>query len=339
MNIIKFNDILMPEIGEFANEISIPIYKNMDLVGEDTMTIASFYNKHLKGKYAYWIQMRYVVSFDHMRHEGYVACEEDVNALLQREDGTWPKPYGAPALDIYMGGLMEYVDEIETDKINSTVEFRLRNKYVTDEDITVDEIKQFRTWLAMELLKMDQTELGEPKHSKFTPIEEHVLEYYASGTYDSTIKILSEFGSSDVTYTHIGSDCGCAGSNLSSLYSTSLSPLCDSITIYRKNIKLKMVEMFSNIDFWAQWSPEFIGVFKKYIDNIIQLGFVVGERDSDRFKDCTCKSNTSNIHNDILERLSMALGYIMKNDICGHKNYIYDALYDWSSQLYEFMIW
>ena len=186
---------------------------------------------------------------------------------------------------------------------------------------------------------MDQTELGEPKHSKFNAMEEHVLEYYAGGMYDSTIKILSEFGSSDVTYTLTGSACGCSGADISSLYRSVLSEPCNPITIYKKNIKHKMVEMFSSIDFWTQWSPEFIGVFKKYIDNIIRLNLVIGEQYVDRFKDCICKDNSTSDYEYILRRLSTALGYIMGNDICGHKNYIYDALYDWSSQLYEDMIW
>jgi hypothetical protein len=337
MNIIKFQDIIMPETGEFANTMVVPSYK-MGSVEFNEMSIAKYFNTFLKGKYAYWVQMRYIVSFEHMRHEGYVACEEDTTKLLQREDGSWPMPYGAPALDIYMDGLTTYVDDLETDKINSTVEYRLRNKYVSDEDITVEEVKVFRTWLASELLKMDQTELGEAKHTKFTPAEEHVLEYYANGAYDTTIKILSEFGVSNISHTPVKEGCGCGGLNVNTTY-PAVNPLCDPISIYRKNIHLKMVEMFSNIEFWTQWSPEFIGIFKKYIDNIIRLGFTIGEKSDQRFKDCTCKGDEVSEHEYILRRLSTALDNIMKNDICGHKNYIYDALYDWSSNLYENMIW
>ena len=338
MNIIKFNDKIMSEDGLFAGPIPLPIYNNRwEVEATEMMSIASFFNKYLKGKYAYWIQMRYIVPFEYMDHAKYTACEEDCNKFLY-QDGEWPK-FAAPSLDFYMEGLMEYVDECETDKINSTVEFRIRNKYVTDEDITIDEVRQFRTWLATELLKMDQTELGEPKHSKFTQTEEHVLKYYAAGAYDSTIKILVEFGSSDVTYIQGETGCGCGNSNLSSLYSTALAPLCDPISIYRKNIKLKMVEMFSNVEFWLQWSPEFIGVFKKYIDNIIRLGMPIGKTGSERFRDCTCKDSSTSEHEYILKRLSAALEHIMKNDVCGHKNYIYDALHDWSFMLYEDMIW
>ena len=245
MNIIKLKDVVMP----------------------DHMPQAELFNKYLKGKYAYWIQMRYIVSFDHMRHEGYVACEEDVKKLLQKENGTYPRPYGAPCIDVYDKGIIEFVDSLETDRINNTVDFRMKNKYVTDEDITVDELKKFRQWLASEILLMDQTELGEQKHSYLTDEETHTMQYYASNMYDSTIKILTEFGGSTVvTSNPTVSSCGCSAStDLSALYTVSA---CDPISIYRKNLYSKMVEMFSSIEFWQKWSPEFIGVFKRYIDNL-----------------------------------------------------------------------
>jgi hypothetical protein len=42
---------------------------------------------------------------------------------------------------------------------------------------------------------------------------------------------------------------------------------------------------------------------------------------------------------EILKRLSVSLGYIRDGQINSHKNYINDALYDWSSILYEKMKW
>lgn len=322
MNIIKLKDVIMPA----------------------EMEQAEYFNKHLKGKYAYWVQMRYIVSFDHMRHEGYVACEEDITKLLQREDGTWPRPYGAPALDVYDPKIICYVDEIETDRINNTIEFRLKNKYTPDEDITIEELKNFRTWLASELLLMDQTELGEQKNSYFTEAETHVLRYYAGGMYDSTIKILSEFGGS-VSTLNLGttvSSCGCShSSDLSNLYNTSLN-ICEPISIYRKNIYEKMVQMFSNVSFWDRWSQEFILTFKKYIDNIINLNLPINQSIlSNVFADCGCSTNDNSQSQamSILKRLSMSLDYIHSEQISGHKNYINDAFKDWSSILYESMQW
>lgn len=320
MNIIKLKDQIMP----------------------DSMNHAEYFNKHLKGKYAYWIQMRYIVSFDHMRHEGYVACEEDISKLLQREDGSWPKPYGAPAIDVYEKGIIEYVDSMETDRINNTIEFRLKNTYSPDDDITIDELKQFRTWLASELLKMDRTELGEQKNSMLNHIETHVLEYYAHDMYDNTIKILSDFGNTQISYGDLSkSMCNCHhNSNISSLYNTELN-ICDPISIYKKNIYNHMVDMFSNISFWAQWSPEFILEFKKYIDNIIKCNLPLSKSDwVNSFIDCSCQdAQSQNKYEEILKNLSVSLGYIVNNQTAGHKNYITDSLSIWSKTLYENMKW
>lgn len=322
MNIIKLLDVKMPE----------------------TQPQADLFNKYLKGKYAYWVQMRYIVPFEFMRHEGYVACEEDITKLLQREDGTWPKPYGAPCLDIYDGKVAKYVDMIETDKINHIAEYRLKNKYVPDNEITLDELKKFRTWLASELLTIDQTDFGEQKNSFFTESETHVLQYYASNMYDNTIKILSEFGQESLQInnsinTH---NCGChTSSNLDELYFENYH-ICNPISIYKKNIYSKMVQMFSKIEFWSGWPKEFLDTIKQYIDGIISTNLPFGNiTNENKFVDCNCITNNDFQKEslDILKRLSNAFEHMKNGDIVGHKNYIQDALRDWSSQLYESMQW
>lgn len=313
---------------------------------------AEFFDKFLKGKYAYWVQMRYIVPIGlhvyndqlvGMKHEGYVACEEDITKLLQNSNGEWPKPYGSECFDSYDPQIIPYIDIVETDRVNNIMEFKLKNQYVTDETITLDEIKQFRTWLATELLLMDQTENGIQRKIGLTDTDIHVLEYYKNGMYDNTIKILSEFGSSNASFNQSTSmtSCGCShSSDLSNLYNTSIS-VCDPISIYRKNIYEKMVVLFSNIEFWLQWSPEFIGVFKRYIDNIIKTNLPLKKTIIDKyFEDCGC--NNSDIQNDlmsILKDLSISLEYIRTKNIVGHKNYINDSLRDWSTILYENMQW
>ena len=320
MNIIKLKDKIMP----------------------DDMQHFEYFNKYLKGKYAYWVQMRYIVSFDHMRHEGYVACEEDINKLLQREDGSFPKPYGAPALDAYDEKIIEYIDVLETDRINNTLDFRMKNKYVTDEDITIDELKLFRAWLAKELLKMDQTEIGEQKVMKLSEIETHILNFYANDMYDEIMRALITFGTSKISLDNIQQNtCSCHhSSDLSSLYNDSLN-ICDPVIIYKNNIYQKMVEMFSNIEFWEQWTKEFIGVFRKYIDNIIKLNLPLDINQlNNSFIDCGCQSTSRQEEfMNILKDLSITLKYIETDDIKGHKNFINDTLYKWSSLLYEKMKW
>ena len=319
MNIIKLKDQIMPE----------------------TNPNHEYFNKYLKGKYAYWVQTRYIVSFECLRHEGYIACEEDITKLLKKEDGTYPKPYGAPYIDIYESGIMYYVDTAETDRINSIDEFKIKNSYTPDDNITIDELKNFRSWLANELLKMDQNEMGEQKIDILTSIETHILKYYANDMYDETIKNLTDFGSTSVSLSSVNtSTCGCQNSNINSLYNSELN-ICDPISIYRNNIYNKMVELFSNYSFWTQWAPEFINEFKKYIDNIITCDFALSKTSwVNGFADCTCQDKqTQDSFIEILKNLSTSLGYIKDNQITGHKNYINDSLLKWSQILYENMKW
>lgn len=316
------------------------LIKLKDVKAPSHLSWAPYFNRHLKGKYAYWIQMRYIVSFDHMKHEGYVACEEDIYKLLQRPNGEYPKPYGAPCLDVYDMDVVGLIDTIETDRINSTIEFRMKNNYVSDEDVTEDEVRMFRQWLAVNLLLMDQMENGRQKYQFFTEMETHVLNYYANNMYDGTIKILNNFGGLSVKVENVEKSCACmsGGTDISSLYGSSIST-CDAITIYRDNIYKKMVEMFKEIDFWTRWPKEFIVEFKKYIDNIIRLNLPFEDTYKSDFEDCCCHKEANNDNINVLNRLSQALQYIKDEDVRGHKNYIKDALYDWSSRLYEKMMW
>ena len=318
MNIIKLKDIIKP--------------------GDE------MFNKHLKGKYAYWVHMRYIVPFSFMKHEGYVACEEDINKLLKKQDGTYPKPYGCPYIDVYNGEILPYVDVYATDKANNVMEYRRLNNYVPDSNITLDEIKRFRTWLAEELLKLDQSNTGEQLNDLYNEEVTHMLTYYSKGMYDDVVKYLSMFGSQEISISSINkSTCGCnSNSDLSSLYNQTLSN-CDALSVYRKNIYNKMVKEFSDYNFWFNCPTEFILTFKSYIDNIIDCNLKLTKTSYvSEFVDCGCKSST-NIEQEnninILKRLSESLGYMSSGNILGHKNYIVDALKDWSVYLYEMMEW
>ena len=329
MNIIKLQDKIMP-------------------VGCDK---AEFFNNKLKGKYAYWIRMRYIIPFDTMSYNGYVACEEDINKLLKDSNGEYPRPYGCEYLDLYDHivdlydnselNILEYIDSAETDHINDINQYVLKNSYITDEDITLDEIKKFRTWLASELLLFDtEYTTGEYKNEMYTSQESHVLQYYKYGMVNEITSGLIDFGGTVVSYNTINKGCGCSGSSdLSSLYNNSISS-CEPINIYKRNIYNKMVDMFSNIEFWMKYPKEFISTFKKYIDNIIKVGLVITDsRYVSKYTDCACISSNKQEDVKLLERLSNALNYIYMDDIVGHKNYIKDALYDWASTLYEQMEW
>ena len=312
MNIIKFKD---------------KIIDNPEVIAESEKR--DFFNNHLKGKYAYWIHMRYAVPFESLTDYDYVNIEEDINELFNSD---------IEYLDTYNYELVmkDYVDIEETNSINNSLTYIHKNKFTTDSDITLEELKVFRTWLAEELLVFYDGSI-------FNDKELQVLQYYAKLMYDDVVKNLSPdyFGGPTVNIETEVVGCGCCGdSNLSTLYNTSINT-CDPLNIYRTNIYNEMVKMFSNIDFWNQFSKEFLTEFKIYIDNIIKTGLPLTKSTfTSTFIDCGCRPDSSQMDNtNILYRLSTSLKYYLEDDVINHKNYIYDSLKDWSSLLYEQMYW
>ena len=49
----------------------------------------------------------------------------------------------------------EVIDITETNNINSIEKYNNLNKYTTDSNVTIDEIKQFRPWVAHMLLRQN----------------------------------------------------------------------------------------------------------------------------------------------------------------------------------------
>ena len=320
MNIIKLKDILMP----------------------DKYNMSEMYNMHLKGKYAYWIQMRYIVPFEFMGHEGYVACEEDITKLLMKADGTYPKPYGCPYIDMYDEDkcIMRYIDLEETDIANNISKYRTANDQTTDFDITISELKLFRKKLATMILDYNNIYINN-SGSLIDSVEESVLKYYMNDMYDEAVKSLLMFGNQQVTLSTVDTTCGCCSStNLASLNNSSLN-ICDPLSIYRKSIYNKMVTMFSDVEFWKRWPNELLVVMKKYIDNILKVGLNVNNNtvDPSIYRDCTCSNSNTNTNQNILEKLSKSLDYMIEGQEKSHYNYIKDSLYNWASLLYEYMQW
>ena len=308
----------------------------------DKYNMSEMYNMHLKGKYAYWIQMRYIVPFEFMGHEGYVACEEDITKLLMKADGTYPKPYGCPYIDMYDEDkcIMRYIDLEETDIANNISKYRTANDQTTDFDITISELKLFRKKLATMILDYNNIYIND-SGSLIDSVEESVLKYYMNDMYDEAVKSLLMFGNQQVTLSTVDTTCGCCSSTtLTSLNNSSLN-LCDPLSIYRKSIYNKMVTMFSDVEFWKRWPNELLVAMKKYIDNILKVGLIVNNNtvDPSIYRDCTCSNSNTNTNQNILEKLSKSLDYMIEGQEKSHYNYIKDSLYNWASLLYEYMQW
>lgn len=314
MNIIKLKDQIRP--------------------GDD------LFNTYLKGKYAYWIQMRYIVPFDFISTGQYVDMESDIAKLTGwKERGLkCPDPY---YWDLRTSNIEAWVDSEGTEEANNLNKFLIHNKFTVDSDITIDMVKKFRTWLASTLLSFDCKSDGTQLHRLYNEDLTEVLDYYAHGMYNQCVKSLNKLGNSISVNRLTMNECGCvSGSNLAGLYNESLTS-CDPLYVYRKYIYEQMVTTFSSIDFWAQFPDEFMKGFKQYIDNIIQLNLPLkGSAWISSFIDCTCHMNSDQmVFMEILRRLSKAIEYIRLNDTMGNLNFISKALRDWSSELYEVMEW
>jgi hypothetical protein len=312
------------------------IIKLKDAIMSENNSISGIFNTFLKGRYAYWIQMRYIVPFEFMGHEGYVACEEDITKLLQKADGSYPRPYGCPYIDMYSEDrcIMKYIDMELTDAANSISKFKLENDNVPDGDLTINMLKNFRTWLAQTILDLDALK-DSLDNIKLDDVQKHVMEYYANNMYNDVVKYLSVFNS--INSFSGNTSCGCCSDTTLSAFTISD---CDSLTTYKDNVKLKMVEMFSDISFWTQYPVDFLKKFKQYIDNIIKVGLKINNKEDkyNAYKDCTCSDYGSN-STALLQKLSESLGYMISNEYKQHKNFIYDSFYNWSLYIYEFMQW
>lgn len=314
MNIIKLRDIIMPA----------------------DLKMAEFFNTKLKGKYAYWIQMRYIFPLDALSYNDYIIYEQYDEVHFMSSDIQ-------PHIDMYdedccmIDFVNAYIDTCATEEANCIYEFIASNKYAAEADVDISILRNFRTWLATEVLKLYKNSYNSTSECI------HMLEYYKNNMYDDTLMHLNTFAGKTVNVKFNANTSGCScNNNISSLYSTDTVSVCDPMSIYINGIHNYMVKTFSDSAFWMNLNIDFIRVFKKYIDNIIQVGFTINKPiDNNAFVDCSCSISNDIVNSTetMLKKLSVALGYIIENDVKGHANYIYDALYNWAEHLYEYMYW
>lgn len=234
--------------------------------------------------------------------------------------------------------IKDYVDSEPTVKANSVVKYIEANSFHPDDNITIEELKNFRWWLAHELI-----ELNDETEERYDVIE--MLRYYEQNMYDDTVKHLSTFTpktSVDVLTATNRSTCGCQGGTGVNTLASGLT-VCDPIYTYRKAVYEKMVDTFSSVDFWKEQPVIFLEEFKKYIDGIIKMNFPLYtvKYISDLY-DCGCLSNAESTQARLigyLKNLSQSLGYMIADDMSSHKNFIGDSFNKWASYLYEKMSW
>ena len=317
MNIVKLKDIIMGEDYSFAD----------------------FFNKKLKGKYAYWIQMRYIFPLESLDYITYVKFEQlDNDDFLQPD---MPQHIDLYSTECCMHNFTNnYIDCNVTDDINTARinEYIIANNYVTDYDIDIPKLRNFRSWLAGEILTLNKCPDG--TYLKYLSENQvHMLEYYKNDLYNEVVKQLSVFGKENAFNSFNGkTSCGCCATNdIMGIYNNKY--YCDALETYINNVHALMVQTFENVYFWVGLNKRFILTFKKYIDNIIKTGLIINKDKNTVYIQCKCNDTGIDTTKIILNNLSDALQYIINDDIDNHLNFIHDALYNWADQLYDKMSW
>lgn len=325
MNIIKIADIKSSEVDEYIRE-NYEFFKNL---------------------YCFCINWKYILRFEDVEKLAVLrevdVLNEYINLSLMSDDEIIKLftrneiTYGTAQEYIFNG----LVDIELTEKANSFSKYKEYNSFSPDDsELTIEEIKKFRTWLANTLLGLLSTE----EDIEYETIE--MLKYYANETTDDTINHLSHF----YLEQHIGittsptvQSCSCNATAASVLLANGVVSNCDPIYMYKKSLYNYMVKTFSDIHFWTERESEFLSMFKKYIDSIIKLNLpLTSSPYISELYDCNCLTTTDSAQERlmaILKNLSTALGYMIEEKISGHKNFIGDTLNQWSSKLYEIMRW
>jgi hypothetical protein len=309
---------------------------------KDVITESEFFNENLKGKYALAVNYKYIIPL------GITGLTDDSSHIIELEYQQLEElPSGE--LDFQIDGGDFHLDRdfdyvlfedygSYAEDLGDIQKYIYLNNFTTDEDITLEELKKFRTWLA-EILYANEIWIDE--WSKDPDKHRYMLQYYIQEMYDQVVRSLMKFNNFvDINSISKQSGCGCSNGFVS--YTSNGLTMCDPLLIYRHNIYKYMIEVFSDVSYWLG-QEEICGEMKKYIDNIIKSNLpLTSVTLYDKFADCTCiniDANEQDTLMNILKRLSLSLGYIINHNTSGNRNYIASAFLDWSTYLYEKMRW
>ena len=347
MNIVKLKDIILDESCGLSPE-------KIEL-----------FNTKFKGRYVHCINWTYLVPLEEMTNEAAIelskklcidlleptvavdnlqAIQKDITTTTSIDQYKW----------FYLDELTDYVDVTDTEKVNAIYKYIEYNSFTPDKELTLEQIKIFRTWLATVLFNLLSKE---PKVEKNTIA---MLNYYMNDMNDSVIDTLASFhvdmpqvgiytaGVQGVTGINIlspvkKSSCSCTQSSTAALLAQSSSvSVCDPIAIYRKALYSQMVDVFSDIKFWMK-QKELLPEIKRYIDAIIKLNLpLTASQYVSELYDCNCLTSTDSAQErlmSILKNLSTAFDYMANDKVTGNKNFIGDTLNQWATKLYEIMLW
>ena len=348
MNIVKLKDILLDKSCGLSPE-------KIEL-----------FNTQFKGRYVHCINWTYLVPLESMDNKAAIElsnklCKKSLEPTVAVDDlQSIKKDITTTSIDkyswFYLDELAEYVDRNDTEKVNAIYKYIEYNSFTPDKELTLEQIKMFRTWLATVLFNLL---FPEPDVEKNTIAA--MLNYYKNEMNDSVIDTLASFhvdmpqvgiytaGVQGVTGINIlspvkKSSCSCTQSSTAALLAQPSSvSVCDPIAIYRKALYSQMVDVFSDIKFWMQREKDLLLEIKRYIDAIIKLNLpLTASQYVSELYDCNCLTSTDSAQErlmSILKNLSTAFDYMANDKVTGNKNFIGDTLNQWATKLYEIMRW
>lgn len=335
--------------------MNIVKFKDVEIQGD------SIFNTTFKGKYCYCINWKWCVPLE---YEASKYVEDSKNDKYSgNTSGTGEDSLPSINIDLYQF----YIDQTATQKANEIAHYKYINDSVSEE-LTLDQIKKFRTMVAETLLGCSSSwddEYDEVNTPKITSM----LEYYKNNMNDCATRSLMTFSDPSINMNGTYTDCGCGSksqANNISIGNPAMNMLgsfaktcscgtdavlalfaqtgCDCLGLYKKAIYNYMVSVFSDYKFWKLIPEEILSLYIKYIDAILKSNLPLNAStlnvSSLLYGDCSCLTQDSQSGNMlILNNLKKAFQYIIDKDIIAHKNFIFDTLYAWSAKLYEVMQW
>ena len=343
MNIVKLKDIILDESCGLSPE-------KIEL-----------FNTKFKGRYVHCINWTYLVPLEAMNNESAIELSKELCIDLFSDLKAMQKGITTTtSIDnypwFYLHELAEYIVDVnETEKVNAIYKYIEYNSFTPDKELTLEQIKIFRTWLATVLFNLLSKE---PDVEKNTIA---MLNYYKNEMTDDVIDTLASFhvdmpqvgiytaGVQGVTGINIissikKSSCSCTHSSIAAMLAQPSSvSVCEPIAIYRKALYSQMVDVFSDINFWMKREKELLLEIKRYIDAIIKLNLpLTASQYVSELYDCNCLTSTDSAQErlmSILKNLSTAFDYMANDKVTGNKNFIGDTLNQWATKLYEIMRW
>lgn len=356
MNIVKFQDIVMnPDVLVNAGYAEVVegnyVWKNdSPFMGFSIDGFCEYFNNILRNKYAYAIHWMYILPMVYA--DGDIPTGDPFNPGVELNYVNVERGSAVVEGLLRFDDLREWIDQVRTLSIlqNDKIKYDYLNEFTPDDDITIEELKVFRTWLASILLA------NTPVVNNWNNPDMLVtmLAYYKQNLEDATTKILSGFSNYmqdnvlvattkdkpiNLATLPLSAGCGCYG-GVQGVGVTAVSG-CDPLQLYRNAIYNYMVETFSNIKYWMD-QVEICVEMKKYLEGILKVGLPLGSKIIDPYADCGCNTLDADSqirYRKMIEALIQSLTYIIEDKVSGNQNYIITAFSNWATYLYEYMYW